>query len=199
MKDSDVAAVALHTGHNLGSENGIYLCNSSPEGVPAIIAPRYMQNRVIEKGDIFSLLVENNGAGGFFTEVGRTIVLGKATEKMKDELAFTLEAQKHTLDMLKPGANCKEIWDSHNAYMEENGHSGENRLYCHGQGYDLVERPLVRFDETMTIQKNMNIVCHPGHVADGYLSWICDNYIIGDDGPGASIHEYPQEIIEVDV
>ena len=83
--------------------------------------------------------------------------------------------------------------------MRAGGKGEENRLYCHGQGYDLVERPLVRFDETMTIAENMNMVCHPGHVAEGHFSWICDNYIIGPDGPGDSIHDLAQEIIEVDV
>lgn len=198
MKDSDVAAVALHKGHNLGSEQGVYLCASAPIGSPAPIGPRYMQNRVLENGDYFSLLVENNCAG-FFTEMGRTIVLGTATDQMKEELAFTLEAQKFTLNQLKPGASCKTVWDSYNEFMRENGRDEEKRLYCHGQGYDMVERPLVRFDETMEIQKDMNIVCHPGYVANGYYSWICDNYLIGDDGAGESVHSYPQEIIEVDV
>ncbi len=148
---------------------------------------------------MFSLLVENNGHGGFFTEIGRTIVLGKASQEMKDNLELVLEAQKHTLGRLKPGADCKEIWDAHNEWLEERGKPKESRLYCHGQGYDLVERPLVRFDEPLKIQKDMNLVCHPGWVGDGAFNWVCDNYIIGDDGPGASIHEFPQEIIEVDV
>ena len=197
MKDSDVAAVALHKGHNLGSENGIYLCGSAPDGTPAKIAPRHNQNRVIGEGDVFVLLIENNGAGGFFTELGRTIVLGQASQQIKDELETTLELQKISLDMLKPGASCKDIWDASNEFLRKIGKPEEKRLYCNGQGYDLVERPLVRFDEPMAIQKNMNIVCHPGFMTDKYMSWICDNYIIGDDGPGPCIHKYPQKIIEV--
>ena len=143
--------------------------------------------------------MENNGAGGFFTELGRTIVLGKATQEMHDNFALVLESQKHTLDQLKPGADCKEIWDNHNEWLNKNGKPEESRLYCHGQGYDLVERPLVRMDEPMKVEKGMNLVCHPGWVADGAFNWTCDNFIIGDDGPGESIHHYPQEIIEVDV
>ena len=199
MRDSDVAAVALEKGHNLGSENGIYLCNSAPLGTPAPIAPRHNQHRVVEKGDVFSLLVENNGAGGFFTELGRTIVLGKASQEMKDNFALVLESQQRNLAQLKPGAACKEIWDSHNEWLEERGKPTESRLYFHGQGYDLVERPLVRFDEPMKIQKDMNIVCHPGWVSEGAFNWVCDNYLVGDDGASDSIHKYPQEIIEVDV
>ena len=81
--------------------------------------------------------------------------------------------------------------------MRDNGRSEETRLYCHGQGYDLVERPLIRHDEPMTIQKNMNIVCHPGYMTPNIHSWICDNYIIDDSGPGESIHKMPQKIFEV--
>ena len=68
---------------------------------------------------------------------------------MKEEFDFVLQAQRHTLKMLKPGASCKDIWDGHNAFMRDNGRPAEQRLYCHGQGYDMVERPLVRFDEPM--------------------------------------------------
>lgn len=196
MKDSDVAAIALHVGHELGSEQGIYLCQSYPFGQPAAIGPRHLQNRVIKEGDIFNMLIENNGAGGFFTEVGRTIVVGQAPQELKDELEFTLRAQRFTLDMLKPGTPCADIWNAFNKFMNDNGRDEETRLYCHGQGYDLVERPLIRHDEPMTIQKNMNIVCHPGHMTANIQSWICDNYIIGDSGPGESIHKTPQKIFE---
>ncbi len=197
MKDSDAAALALHTGHNLGSEQGIYLCQSWQIGSPAAIAPRHNQDRVIEAGDSFNMLVENNGAGGFFTALGRTIVLGKATQEQHDELAFTVEAQRFTLDLLKPGTPSADIWYEYNKFMTANGRSEETRLYCHGQGYDLVERPLIRKDEPMEIQKSMNIVCHPGYVRNGVYSWICDNYIIGDNGPGDSIHKLPQQLFEV--
>jgi Xaa-Pro aminopeptidase len=132
-----------------------------------------------------------------FTELGRTAVLGKVPQQMKDELAFTIEARKVTLDLLKPGAPCKEIWDAYNEFMRKNGRPEEARLYCHGQGYDLVERPLIRNDEPWTIQKDMNIVVHPTYQYKGNLSWLCDNYIIGSNGPGDRIHQFPEVIVEV--
>jgi Xaa-Pro aminopeptidase len=198
MRDVEVAAVAQAYSVSHGSENGIYLCASMPLGKPSKFANRHLQNRVIQAGDQIALLVEDNGPGAMYTELGRSCVVGvKVPQAMKDELAFCMESRKFTLDLLKPGASCKDIWDSFNAFMRKNGRPMESRLYCHGQGYDLVERPLVRSDEPMKIAKDMNIVVHPTYIHAGYLNWLCDNYLIGDNGPGERLHQFPEEITEV--
>ncbi|MEI8277061.1 MAG: M24 family metallopeptidase [Hyphomicrobiales bacterium] len=198
MRDTEVAAVAQAYSQCHGSENGIYLCASMPLGQPSRFGNRHMQNRTIQKGDQFVLLVEDNGPGGMYTELGRSCVVGaKVPQAMKDELAFCIESRQVTLDLLKPGTPSKAVWDGFNAFMRKNGRPMESRLYCHGQGYDLVERPLVRNDEPMTIEKDMNIVVHPTYIHAGYLNWLCDNYLIGDNGPGERLHKFPEEITEV--
>ncbi len=198
MRDTEVAAIAQAYSVSHGSENGIYLCASMPLGEPSKFGNKHLQNRVIQKGDQFALLVEDNGPGGMYTELGRSCVVGaKVPQAMKDELAFCIESRQMTLDLLKPGTPCKDVWDGFNAFMRKNGRPMESRLYCHGQGYDLVERPLVRSDEPMTIEKDMNIVVHPTYIHAGYLNWLCDNYIIGDNGPGDRLHQFPEEVVEV--
>ena len=197
MRDTEVAAVAQHYSVSNGSENGIYLCASMPLGTPSRFANKHLQNRVIQNGDQIALLVEDSGPGGMYTELGRSCVVGtKEPQAMKDELAFCIESRKMTLDLLKPGTACKEVWDAFNAFMRKNGRPMEARLYCHGQGYDLVERPLIRNDEPMTIEKDMNIVVHPTYIHAGYLNWLCDNYLIGGNGPGERLHKFPEEVVE---
>jgi Xaa-Pro aminopeptidase len=198
MRDTDVAAIAQCYSQQHGSEQGIYLCASWPYGKPVHFNQRHYQNRVIQKGDYFALLIEDNGPGGMYTELGRTCVLGKASQELKDEFAFTLEARKYTLDRLKPGTPCKDVFEAYNAFMRKNGRPEEKRLYCHGQGYDLVERPLIRHDEPMAIQKDMNIVVHPTYIRGSVHSWACDNYRIGANGPEERLHQYPEEILEID-
>jgi Xaa-Pro aminopeptidase len=197
MRDVEVAAVAQAYSVARGSEGGIYLCASMPLGKPAKFGPFHMQNRVIQEGDQFALLVEDSGPGSMFTELGRSCVVGKVPQAMRDELAFCKATRKLTLDLLKPGTPCKDIWDAFNDFMRKNGRPTEARLYCHGQGYDLVERPLVRNDEPWSIAKDMNIVVHPTYEHGGYLNWLCDNYLIGGNGPGDRLHQFPEEIVEV--
>jgi Xaa-Pro aminopeptidase len=195
-KDIEIAAVAEQTGHSYGSEQGLFMCASGPVGTAPLQANRHFQNRTIQKGDQLSLLVESNGAGGFYTELGRTCVLGKASQEMKDEFAFVLEARNFTLNLLKPGASGKDIWEAYNAFMKKNGRPDEKRLYCHGQGYDMVERPLVRFDEPMKLKANMIVSCHPTYALAGSFNWACDNYLITDRGP-ERLHQFPEIVTEI--
>ena len=197
MRDRDVAALAQCYSQRHGSEHGIYLCASMPPGKPAQFAQRHYQNRVIQQGDAIALLVEDAGPGGMYTELGRTCVVGKASQQMKDEYAFALEARKFNLALLKPGAPCKDIFAAYNEFMRKNGRPEEKRLHCHGQGYDLVERPLIRNDEPMAIEKDMNIVVHPTYIRGGTMSWFCDNWLIGADGPGERLHQFPEVVTEL--
>lgn len=196
MRDSDVAATARLYSQRNGSEQGIYMCGSFPLGSPQKFGNRHMQNRIIQRGDQFALLVEDNGPGGFYGELGRSCGVGKVPQEMKDEFAISIAARQLILDMLKPGTPCSEIAEAFNTFMRKIGRDEERRLNAHSQGYDLVERPLLRLDETMVIEKNMNISIHPQHIAGGCFSWICDNFFVGESSP-ERIHKFPEEIIEI--
>ena len=197
MRDIDVTAFAQQEGQRLGSEQGIFLGGSAPVGVRSPFVPRFMQGRTLGLGDHLSLLIENNGPGGFYTEIARTIVLGKASNELKDGFAAVRAAQDFSLGLIKPGASCAHIHQAHNEFMQKRGLPPELRLYAHGQGYDMVERPLIRSDETMTIEANMNLAVHPGYETDSIFAVICDNYIVGPQGPGACLHQTPKQIFEV--
>jgi Xaa-Pro aminopeptidase len=196
-REIEIAAVAEHFVLDHGGEQGLFLASSHPFGDPAPWGNRHLQNRALREGDMFTLLIESNGPGGFYTEISRTCVIGKAPGQMKEEFEMLLEARKFTLNLLKPGASCKDIWESYNGFLRKHAKPEEKRLYCHGQGYDLVERPLVRFDEPMPIQKGMNIACHPTFISGGVFNTICDNYLIGEAGAMERIHKCPEKIYEL--
>jgi hypothetical protein len=47
----------------------------------------------------------------------------------------------------------------------------------------------------MTIKEGMNITVHPVAATDRVWVNVCDNYIIGPEGPGDCLHRTPKEII----
>lgn len=197
MRDTEVTALAQYEGRLLGSEQGLFLGSSAPLGVRSDFVDRPLQGRTLQAGEHFSLLIENNGPGGMYTEIARTIVLGKASNEVIDGFETVKEAQAHTLRLMKPGASCRDIAAAHDEFMRTRGLPPELRLYCHGQGYDLVERPLIRADETMTLEANMNIAVHPGYETNSLFAVICDNYLVEADGPGACLHKTPKQIFEI--
>jgi Xaa-Pro aminopeptidase len=196
MKEIEVAAIAQEYCVSRGSEQGIYLTCSYKPGEPVRQAGRYFQNRILREGDLFTLLVETNGPGGFFTEIGRTCILGKAPADIKEEHDFIIAARQYTLDRLRPGKSCKDVFDSYNEFLKANKKAIESRVHCHGQGYDMVERPLVRNDEPMILRENMNIACHPNYVTDRVFATFCDNYFIQKNGV-ERIHSFAETLIEI--
>ena len=197
MRDTDITALAQYEGRLLGSEQGLFLGTSAPLGIRAGFADRYQQGRILQPGEHFTILIENNGPGGFYTELARTMVFGKATQQLLDGFAAMKAAQDHTLSLIKPGASCRDIAAAHDAYMRARNFPPELRLYCHGQGYDLVERPLVRADETMTLAAGMNLAVHPGYETDAMFAVICDNYLVEAAGPSECLHKTEKKIFEV--
>ena len=197
MRDCDLGALAQYEGQLLGSEQGIFRGSSEPLGRPAILRGRHFQDRVLQKGDYISLLIENNGHGGYYTELARTMVLGRASSELRDAFAVVCEAQKYTVSKLKPGAACADIYAAHNTFMQRRGAPPEQRLYGHSQGYDMVERPLLRNDETIPIAANMCVAVHPGFFTKTNFVFICDNFLIRADGTVEHMHKAEQKIYEV--
>ena len=81
--------------------------------------------------------------------------------------------------------------------MRARGLPEERRVYCHGQGYEVVERPLVRDDESMKIAANMNIGIHPSLSNESMFATVCDNFLVHAEGSSERLHKMPQTIIEL--
>lgn len=197
LRDIDVTAYAQQQALVLGSEQGIFLGASAPVGVRSPFAPRWAQGRELARGDHLSLLIEVNGPGGFYTEIARTIVLGRASNALKSAFEAVKDAQVHSLSLMKPGVSSASIAAAHDDFMRRRGLPEELRLYAHGQGYDMVERPLIRRDETMPLDRDMCLAVHPGFETDELFAVICDNYFIGEDGPSPCLHKTEKRLFEV--
>lgn len=196
-RDFEIIADIIHRVTDLGSEEQLVLGGSGPLGRPVSIQKRHFQNRMLSEGDQFSLLIEVNGPGGMYTEIGRIFFIGKVPSELSDAFEMAKEIQKATLRLLKPGADPKEIWKAHNDLLEKKGFLAETRAYAHGQGYDLVERPLIRDDEPMKLKPRMNITVHPTVGSDRVWVWVCDNYLITESGVSECLHKTPKEIFSV--
>lgn len=196
-RELEMMAVAEAELRRQGGEDGVFLAASGPPGEAAAIAPPHLQSRILQEGDVLSLLVEGNGPGGYYTELGRSCVIGKAPQEAVEDFELAIDARRHTLERLLPGTPCSEVWQDYNEHLRAQGRPAEDRLHCHGQGYDLVERPLIRGDEPLKVVEGLNVACHPSWSRNGWFTWICDNYLVGPAGPGERLHRFPEKIVEL--
>lgn len=195
--DREIMALAEATGRRLGSDQGIYLGVSARQGTASRFLGRHWQQRELAKGDHLSILIEVNGPGGIYLEIGRTMVLGPAQDHLLASFAAMKAAQDHVLGLLRPGADPAAIAAAHDDFMLARGLPAEVRLFAHGQGCEMVERPLIRRDETMPLAEGMLLAVHPGFDDGRVFSVICDNYLLGAEGPGACLHRTEKKIFEL--
>lgn len=198
MRDVEIASLARHEGNRIGSDGeGVFLAASARIGEPAFHGPHHFQGRTISNGDQLSILIENNSDDGYYAEISRNIVFGKASAELLEGFEIAKAAQENTLRYLKPGASCKEIYTAHSEFLKAKHLPPELRLYCHGQGYDLVERPLIRDDETMMLERHMFLACHPPYVSATAVAVMCDNYFVDENGVSECVHRTPKKIFEL--
>ena len=196
-RDYEIYADVRHKCMEMGSEQQLVMVGSAPRGTRGVMFYEHFGNRVIEDGDQFTLLIESNGPSGFYGHIARIISLGKPSPELEEQLELAQRAQKVTLDLLKPGADPATIWDANNEFMRSIGYPEETRIYAHGQGYDLVERPSLDPHETMKIAAGMNIAVHPSIVSEKAFAFVCENYIVSESGEKQCLHKTPQKVFVI--
>ena len=196
-RDYEVCEDVRHKCMELGGEQTNIMGSSAPPGTPLKMMPVFFCNKVIQEGDQFNLLIESSGTSGLWTEISRMMCLGEVTSELEEHFAMCQEAQKLSLNLLKPGASPGDIWDANNEFMKKRGLTEETRIFAHGMGYDMVERPCIAQEETMKIKARMNLAIHPSVVSEKAAGLVCDNYIISEKGENICLHKTPQKIFEV--
>ena len=132
-----------------------------------------------------------------YAERGRTIVLGAADDALLAEHELAVQAWHAGARALVPGTGAAQAAEAYNRHLREHGRPEERRVHCHGQGYDIVERPLVRADESMAIAAGMLIALHPMYVHEQTAYWVCDNVFVDEGGAAAPLHGVEQKVFEV--
>jgi Xaa-Pro aminopeptidase len=198
IREFEVAAIVKFKCAMMGSPQQFALMGSSPAGTPfPRTNPIAAMNRQLRYGDQLGLLIEAAGSSGLWTHLYRIICIGKKTNELQQNFEVAKELQEMTAGMLKPGADPMEIVDVANEFLRTRGYPEETRLFAHGQGYDLVERPSFQPGETMKIEAGMNIGIHPWIVSEKACGRICDNYIVKEIGPAECLSLTAREIFVV--
>ena len=181
----------------MGSEEQLVMLSSAPPGKPAGHQQHFYQNRRIELGDQVMVMIEPNGPGGYFTEIGRTWVLGEPPQALLRIWHDAVTAQKFAAALCTPGAAPRNIIEQYNKFLGNMGYPPDLRLFAHGQGYDLVERPAIIPTEEMPLAANMVLAIHPTLSKDDAYAFCCDEFLVTAKET-KRMHISPLEIMIID-
>ncbi|RKN84714.1 M24 family metallopeptidase [Paenibacillus ginsengarvi] len=121
---------------------------------------------------------------GYCSDITRTVVLGKPTDRHREIYDIVLEAQLHTLEHIRPGMTGKEADAlardiiTRYGYGEQFGHSTG-----HGLGMEVHEAPRLSSQSATVLMPGMTVTVEPGIYLPGFGGVrIEDDIVITDTG-----------------
>lgn len=103
---------------------------------------------------------------GYQSDITRTYVLGKASDKMKSVFDIVHRAQSAALAAARPGVECGSIDDAARKVITDAGYGPDYKYFTHrlghGMGMDGHEWPYLVRGNTTKLQANMTTSDEPG-------------------------------------
>jgi Xaa-Pro aminopeptidase len=138
--------------------------------------------RTLKDGDIINLLIESSVAGGYWYDLRRFLCIGHVPKELQEAYEIVKEATGIMAKNLKPGAVPGVALSASDEFLKSKGCPPEPRVGGHGQGVDLVERPVIHRGEPATLEVGMVLSLHPTARTKYAMASIADTYAITDSG-----------------
>ncbi|PYI55070.1 M24 family metallopeptidase [Paenibacillus flagellatus] len=125
-------------------------------------------DRVLRSGEFVKL---DFGAyyKGYCSDITRTVMLGRPTDRHRDIYQIVLEAQLHTLDGIRPGMTGKEADALARDVIKRHGygdHFGHGT--GHGLGMEVHEAPRLSTQADTVLKPGMTVTVEPGIYLPGF-------------------------------
>lgn len=121
--------------------------------------------QVIREGSII-MIDDGCYVEGYQSDITRTFVLGKPSDKMKQVFDIVHRAQSAALAAAKPGAECGSVDAAARKVITESGYGPDYKYFTHrlghGLGMDMHEWPYLVRGNTMKLQANITTSNEPG-------------------------------------
>lgn len=139
--------------------------------------------RIIRSGDMVKM---DYGAvwDGYCSDITRTVVVGKASEKVKEVYGIVLGAQERAIAGIREGIPCQDVDKLAREHIESKGY-GENFGHGlgHGVGLEVHEGPRLSKKSDETLKMRNVVTVEPGVYIPGWGGVrIEDVVVVREDG-----------------
>lgn len=167
-------------------------------GVRSSLPHGQATNKVVNKGEFLTLdfgcIYE-----GYCSDMTRTIVIGKPSEKMIEVYNTVLEAQELALKAFKPNIPAIEVDKVARNYIKEKGYGEYFRHGLgHGVGIQIHEAPSVGYGSTEELQPGMVVTDEPGIYIPGFGGVRIEDLLVITKNGMEVLSKSPKHLICVD-
>ena len=145
-----------------------------------------VQPQVVREGSI--LLIDGGcKVEGYSSDISRTFVLGKATDRMKSVFELEFKAQSAALAAAKPGVECQAVDAAARKVIVDGGFGPDYKFFTHrvghGMGMDGHEWPYLVRGNTLKLEPGMTFSDEPGIYIPGEFGCrLEDDMVITETG-----------------
>lgn len=151
-------------------------------------------HRQLVPGEVIQL---NIGAkvGGYTSSIGRAVSFGPVPDDVRRLLQVALDAEKRTIELIRPGVSAGWISQQVADYVAERG-MGHALLYgpCHGIGLMECEHPWMETSSTYELVPNMTFQVDSFLHTDEYGARFEDGVLVTEEG-AEEFPTYRRELI----
>jgi Xaa-Pro aminopeptidase len=154
-------------------------------------------SKTVEKGDFLTL---DFGCvyDGYCSDMTRTVVIGRATERQKELYSIVLEANNTALMYVKPGITGAELDEIARKVIENKGYGKYfGHSLGHGVGMMIHELPHISKKNCQPIKPGMIITDEPGIYIPGYGGVRIEDLLLVTEDGCRVLSKSTKELIEI--
>jgi Xaa-Pro dipeptidase len=180
MNTRDLAGAIAAATQKLGSSGG-----GGPQFGPNTAFPHGSQvARTLAEGD--TVLVDGGcGVEGYRSDVTRTVVFGKPSDKQRRVWDIVRKAQKAALAAARPGATCESVDRAARKVVEDAGYGPGYKYFAHrlghGIGMEGHEYPYLVKGNTLKLEPGMTFSNEPGIYIYGEFGVRIEDCMVGTE------------------
>jgi Xaa-Pro aminopeptidase len=153
--------------------------------------------RVIEEGDLLKM---DFGAiwKGYCSDITRTVVVGKASEKAQEIYGIVLEAQRKALEGIKAGLTGKEVDSMARDLIASRGYGDRfGHGLGHGIGLEVHETPRLSQKWEEPLEAGAVVTVEPGIYLPGWGGIRIEDDVVIEEGGSRNLTGATKELLEI--
>jgi Xaa-Pro aminopeptidase len=120
--------------------------------------------------------------GGYFSDIARTAVAGKPTQKQRDAYKRLFEVHDLILRNVKPGVRACDLFELCRSASAQHGLDFRSPHIGHNIGLSIHETPMLNPQTTQQLMPGMVVSVEPIHFHDDFIYHIEDTLLVTPNG-----------------